>query len=456
MRNHERELRIRRFYNQIDPAKAISFDANVEAGELGPAVYVETLHADGFDVPRRALQHALARMATSDRYFFSGMRGAGKTTELRRLQADLSASGDWVVFFTDLSQYLPLNAAVEIGDFLLVVVSAFADEVNRRYGQAFTQAGPLERFVNFLRSDIQIEGLEWSIDTLLGDVGVKAKIKDNPLFKQELQRVTRGRIDRVVAASRAFVDEVVVFVKSRSRAVSPRTLEADVRLLLIVDSVERLQGIGDEAKRVFDSVENLFNAHRDKLRFNTLDVIYSVPPHISAMAAAGAGRVFTLSMVRVFERPTSSGHGVVSEAGIRKMLDVLDRRSGEWRDLIAETEMRELARVSGGDIRELFSLARETLNLLDPDNAEHFPAPPAAIEQCKKLRRNQFGTIPGEHMAWLKRVERSHSHGLEHAEGLGTLAQLLDGKLLLQYRNGDNWYEVHPLLWDAVDRYAGS
>lgn len=448
MRNKGREQQITRFYNLIDPARPISFDKDVpEAALDGDQVYVSDLHADGFDLPRGSLQKAIVRTASADRYFFSGMRGSGKSTELRRLQHDLAETGEWVVFYTDMSEYLPLNAAVEIGDFLLVVVSALADEVHLRYGEDFKAIGAIARFVQFLSSEVKIEGLEWSIDTLLGKLGLKAKVKDNPSFQQQLQRITRGPIDRIVAESRTFVDAMVEYVRGRCAG-------SQARVLHIVDSVERLQGIGDEAKKVFDSVENLFNSHRDKLRFNTLNVIYSVPPHISAATAAGAGRVYSLAMIRVFDRPPASGHGAPSKIGLEKMLRVLDLRCDDWRELISEENMRELARVSGGDLREFFSLARETLNLLDPDDDAHFPAPAAAIEQCKKLRRNQFGLIPVDHMDWLKRVAHTHGHALPSNEKLGTLAQLFDGKLILLYRNGEDWYDVHPLLWEQADRHA--
>ena len=447
MKNRAREKKIGEFYNVIDPARPISFAQHPAGNELDSKVYVEDLHADGFDLPRRSLKNAIVRMASSERYFFSGMRGSGKTTELHRLQKELEDGGNWIALYSDMSEYLPLNAPIEIGDFLLVLVSAFADEVRTRFGEDFKNAGPIHRFVQFLKSEVAVEGLEWSADTLLGKFGVKAKIKDNLSFQQELQEKTRRRIDVVVANSRQFVDDIVEYIR-KVRG------NSEFRVLYIADSVERLQGIGDEAKKVFDSVENLFNAHRDKLRFNTLDVIYSVPPHISAVAAAGAGRVYSLPMIRVFEKPEPGKHGDPSKAGIHKMLRVIDKRSGSWRELIAEDQMRELARVSGGDLRELFSLARETLNLLDPDDDSHFPAPPAAIEQCKKLRRNQFGTIPADHMDWLKRVVATHDHGLPSLDKLGTLAQLLDGKLVLQYRNGENWYDAHPLLWDAVARHV--
>jgi hypothetical protein len=53
-------------------------------------------------------------------------------------------------------------------------------------------------------------------------------------------------------------------------------------------------------------------------------------------------------------------------------------------------------------------------------------------------------------------VVATHEHGLPSLAELGTLARLLDGKLIFQYRNGDNWYEVHPLLWPQLDAHAGS
>jgi hypothetical protein len=37
---------------------------------------------------------------------------------------------------------------------------------------------------------------------------------------------------------------------------------------------------------------------------------------------------------------------------------------------------------------------------------------------------------------------------------LPTLAHFLDNRLILNYRNGSDWYEVHPLLRDVIDTYA--
>jgi len=442
-----REQQIRDFYNAIDVSREIDFEASGRG--LPQDMYVENLHLDGIYLPRRALYNAIRNNASAERYFFTGMRGSGKSTELRRLKRDLERSGDFVVFYADMTEYLPLNSAVEIGDFLLVVLSALADCVRSdpRFGEDLIRADFVERLVAFLKSEVHVEGIDWNVESIVGKLGFKFKIKQNPLFKAQLQAKSRGVIDGLVRQSRDFVDNLVVYIRGRT--------SQDKGVVFIVDSVERLNGIGEEAKKVFDSVENLFGSHRDKLNFATLTVIYSVPPYISAVAQAGSGNlVYALPMPHVFQKPEPGKHGAEHPEGVERVLDVVQRRFQGWRELVSEIHMRRLIRDTGGDLRELFLLLREALNLVDPEDEAHFPVPEAAIAQAEKLRRNQFGIIPEKEMDWLKRVVESHCHSLPSASDLGTFARLLDGKLVFQYRNGDNWYDVHPLLWDQVDAHA--
>ena len=52
---------------------------------------------------------------------FSGYRGAGKSTELRRLKRQLEDSRQ-LVFLRDMEDYLELSTPVDVGDFLMAVV----------------------------------------------------------------------------------------------------------------------------------------------------------------------------------------------------------------------------------------------------------------------------------------------------------------------------------------------
>jgi len=448
--NREREQRIREFYNAVDVSREIVFEPGPPGHGLAAAVYVEDLHKDGIFLPRKQLHRAIRNSASAERYFFTGMRGSGKSTELRRLKHDLEKDGV-VVFYADMTEYLPLNSPVEIGDFLLVVLSALANCVHEdpRFTKDLARQGALERFVNFLKTEIHLEGIDWTVDAMIQKVGLKFKVKQNPQFKAQLQAKSRGVLDGLVRESQAFVDGLVAYVR---KCTTP-----DTGVVLMVDSVERLNGVGEEAKKVFDSVENLFGSHRDKLRFATLSVIYSVPPYISAVAQAGGGNLVTaLPLPHVFEKPAPGGHGADHKEGVDRVIDVVARRFPAWRMFFSELHLRRLVRSTGGDLRELFLLLREALNLVDPDDDDQFPIDEATIAQAEKLRRNQFGIIPESDLQWLARVVATHGHGLPSLAELSTLARLLDGKLIFQYRNGENWYDVHPLLWPQVGAHAGT
>ena len=61
---------------------------------------------------------------------FSGFRGAGKTTELLRLQRKLEAEGYFVVY-ADALKYVNAAEPIEITDLLMVLAGAFSDAVEK-------------------------------------------------------------------------------------------------------------------------------------------------------------------------------------------------------------------------------------------------------------------------------------------------------------------------------------
>lgn len=449
-----REDRIAEFFNAIHPHRQIRFqdDPALEQDEPGglPALpgsmYVEGMHDDGIDNPRRALEKAIRRGLAADCYYWSGMRGSGKTTELLKLKQNLETQGGFVVFYADMSLVLQESEPVEVGDFLLLLLSELASQVAQRFSVDLMSQGIGTRLLAFLKQEIVLEDVAWEPSFLFG-TKFKFKAKQNPDFKRNLQKATRGRIDGLVQQARDFVSEIVRFLHADTT--SPK------RLVYLVDSMERLRGIdGDSATKVFQSVENLFGYHRDKLRFADLTVVYSVPPYLSAVVSgAENNRVFSLTALKVFERPKPGRHGTDHGPGLEKLLAVVSERFPGWREFFSEPAMRDLARCSGGDYREFFLLIRETLNLVDAEDVTDDGIPGQFIEHTRKLRRNEFEmNLASSDLEWLVRVVQSHDHGMQDREkDRPTLANYIDGKLIYRYRNGSYWWDVHPLLWDTVD-----
>lgn len=451
----DREQRIAEFFNAIHPHRQIRFqqDAGLPAvGDDGLAplpreVYVEGMHDDGVDNPRRALEKAIRRSQAADCFYWSGMRGSGKTTELLKLKESLETNDGFIAFYVDMSLVLQESEPVEVGDFLLLLLSELAAQVEARYGRDLASAGVGRGLIDFLRQEVKLDEVEWDPSFFFG-TKFKFKVKQNPDFKHKLQHATRGRIDGLVEQAREFVREVVQYLQRGS--------QTPARLVYLVDSMERLRGIGSEkSTEVFRSVENLFGYHRDKLRFADLTVVYSVPPYLSAVVSgAENNRVFSLTALKVFERPELGQHGTDYNDGIAKLVAVVDERYPGWREFFAEPALRDLAHCSGGDYREFFLLMRETLNLVDADDVEADGIPAKFVEHVKKLRRNEFEmSLASLDMDWLIRVVETHDHGMQDREkDRPVLANYIDGKLIYRYRNGSYWWDVHPLLWDSVDR----
>ncbi len=64
----------------------------------------------------------------------------------------------------------------------------------------------------------------------------------------------------------------------------------------------------------------------------------------------------------------------------------------------------------------------------------------------------EFLPIADDDARWLAAIANSHQAALDSANQLPVLARFLDTHLALCYRNGDEWFDIHPLIADQVDR----
>ena len=128
----------------------------------------------------------------------SGFRGAGKSTELLRLKNRLKDQG-YIVFLCDIEEYINLSVPVDISDFLMAVSGAFGDAI---LDSDFSKGIPSfqrywDRLWEFL-GGIQFEGVSAKIGVDVGPVSIQANLKNDPSFKNRLQRYMSGHIGTLV------------------------------------------------------------------------------------------------------------------------------------------------------------------------------------------------------------------------------------------------------------------
>ncbi|MEX8519754.1 MAG: hypothetical protein AB3X44_14680 [Leptothrix sp. (in: b-proteobacteria)] len=377
---------------------------------------------------------------------FTGQRGTGKSTELRRLQEELEGEGI-VAFYADLSEYILLTKPIEISDFLISMAGALSDRVadDPRFAGNPSRRSYWQRLAHFLNTKVEFKEIGLKVPEV-GDI--KASLKNDPDFKQRIQQAARGHVAQIVQDAHAFFREVVIDLRQT-------TGQPDLKVALLLDSIERIRGVGDEAMNVYESVRNLFFAHAEHLRIPFLHTVYTVPPYLSILAA-GAGSLMGGAVVRrlVSTHIFLDRSRATDQAGLALLRKVIAKRYTAWTRIFTPEALDRLALSSGGDLREFFRLVRLCLPAVRDD--AQLPLSFDAVAHVEKSARAEMLPIPADHLDWLQQIARSHDTCLKTDGDLPLLAHFLDNRLVLNYRNGSDWYDVHPLLREVVDAHKRS
>lgn len=157
------------------------------------------------------------------------------------------------------------------------------------------------------------------------------------------------------------------------------------------------------------------------------------------------GGVQMLLTLKVSERDDAKPF----EPGIDILTRVVAARAreagGEWSALLIEEQLRRVCLKSGGHLRDLLRVLADVLR-----RVPSLPAADEVVERSLSTARNEFLPIADEDARWLAQIANEHGVALSGVDKLAELARFLDTHLVLCYRNGEEWYDVHPLIRDTV------
>jgi hypothetical protein len=367
---------------------------------------------------------------------FSGFSGTGKSTELRRLKKDLEADG-YTVLLVDFKKYHDLHHPLTFEDMAVLIACAFGDATSELLGADVVQESFLHRLKDYLQTDLEVEEARLKTEIL----DLKVGIRNARPFWITLRDALAGSPEQLQDNCHGFVLKCVARIKKRERC-------KDV--VFIVDSLEKLSSVvAEDFTVVMNSLLQLFSDSPKLLRLPGCHVVYSIPPyaHIVSPRIGEQFRMrFVLPAVKVFTRGENAG---AHEPGIRALTELVERRLpvdeifGDRRDLL-----ERLITYSGGHIRTLMLFIQELLY-----GAARRPFPPEEqdVERAVQPTRERLQmAVWREGVPVLAQVlEKGSLAGI--AKPLHKMiAGYLDDFVLLCYRNGGGWYEVHPLVRDLV------
>lgn len=142
------------------------------------------------------------------------------------------------------------------------------------------------------------------------------------------------------------------------------------------------------------------------------------------------------------------------------MKALLTKRFPAWTDFFNEAQIQSAVEKTGGDLRDFMRVLQVAIISHRDKTTQRL------VDSDLEVAFNQIRpslAIDAQHIAWMMRLESSHSAELEGTIDFNVLNRYLTTKHVLAYLNGQTWYSLHPLIRQEVaamnqrilDRAAG-
>ncbi len=386
---------------------------------------------------------------------FTGHKGSGKSTELRRLAANLEDQGFFVVYF-DAATEIDMSG-VSYADVLLTLMYQLVSSI---HGSEVEDALNVKA-VDSLRqrlAPITIEREKTLESEGTAEAGVTFKPGIPGLFEiltrlsvrvrggESEKRTLRDQIDSDIGL---FLEDLNLLIQD----LQIRLREAGSSgLVILVDSLDRviLKSIGEDGQRT--THKELFIEHADHLMAPACSMVYTIPVSLlnnENVSNAWGARPELLPMVKVHDQDWSD-----CDRALDAMVGAVAKRIDLEAVFADPDDVRRLCRMSGGHLRDLMILIREACSYTPDDQKIASRAIDAAIQDLVNGYARQ---IEDRELDAL--VEVAQTHRLPNREDCQRLPLKT---LVLEYHNGHQWHDVHPAVrrapafQDALARSDGA
>ena len=375
---------------------------------------------------------------------YTGHRGAGKSTELLRLQQHLESNGFRVVYFAadqddidaEDAQYTDILLACT-RNLLKALRGPEQNAVRKWYVSRSTELKEL------LGSDVQLENLSMEAQ-ISAFAKLTATVKASPKTRAKIRQMVEAHTVSLLEALNEFIAAAMAETEQRDTS----------RLVVIADNLDRIVPVisGPESDEKSNH-DRIFIDRSDYLKSINCHLVYTVPISLAYSGRAtdlrdnyGADpQALPMVMVR---KPDGS----VYEPGLAAMKDVIRARVFETADVNNDWSLEEkifesqevldnLCLMSGGHLRNLMLMMQEATKrtVVLPIRKK---AVLRAITEARSTYRN---TVYEQQWKLLAEVAQTKQVRNDVA-----YRELLFNRCILEYRNVDRelevWYDIHPLI----------
>jgi len=399
--------------------------------------------ATGPDVVRQLVRDVSWTTAGSI-FFLTGTRGCGKSTQLRRVKAELAQRG-FAPVLVSAEEYVNLRQRLDVVEFLYALVGGISDAVAEEGWLPREQAlergwGALRRWFVGLRGRLEVTteaSLESGVDVfgvVDAKVNVKAQLRQDESFVKQLNTYLGGRVSELAAEANKIVDDLV----DQLREAWARDGRGDWKgLVVLFDDLDHVRGV--DFSEVRQALQMLLDTHSATIKLRNCRTVLVVPPWVNIDYEP----IRMLSSVKV-----RTVDGADFQPGIEALTEMISKRvpgRDVSRAFADPALLRQIVLDSGGHLRDLLRLVREACV-----SASGLPFDSDLVDRARGSVRETLLPLAADEKEALAHIAASHEVFLPSQDSWGALAGLFDRHLVLGYKNGEFWYGVHPLVADDL------
>ena len=362
----------------------------------------------------------LAPFYRPPKFFFSGHRGCGKSTELLHLMANPRIK----------EKYWPINFSIrdeadiidlDFRDILLAIGGRMFRDYRKRGGELPAR---LLKDLDSWRGKVEEEVTTVTSGRVTGfelNAGIEAFFA-NTSMKMKLEPTTRTLIRQVIDRDVTGLIDVI-----NSIAAAVKIKEGRIPLILI----------DDLDKPSLKEAKEIFQERREIMMQPNCAIVYTVSSALfySKDFDAIRDQALFLPNVKLHPHNLPLQHTPEGYETLRKFVCLrMDTR------LIESQALDDAITYSGGVFRELARIMRTAIGRARRRKAKQIES--VDVEWAATEIRNEYRRIlDKEDLDILRNIHEQNR--LEYNDRIRPLLQLL---ALLEYRNGENWCDVHPVL----------
>lgn len=374
---------------------------------------------------------------------YSGHRGGGKSTELKRLEKHLEENQFLVVYFAAATENEG-DLSFQNAQYQDILLSCTRRLLTKLEGHA-----DVTPIANWLRdrwqeledlalTNVSLENLTVSA-AVAQFVKITATVRTEPGKREEIRKLVEGGSESLVEALNEFIRD------AKQKAIQ----DGQQGVAIVVDNLDRMVPIllPDGS---LTNLEDIYINRSEAMRGLDCHIVYTAPTSLLYSKSSSDlqdiyGRVHILPMVMV-----QSPDGEIHEPGMEKLRQAIAKRVEQVSDrpLIPEIFASQraldlLCANCGGHWRDLLQMAREAAN-----KTLHLPISEETVKRAVTDYRQGY-VVSVLDTEWDLLLQVRKSKDLLNDE---SYRDLLKRRCILEYCFYDEemerriWYDVHPLI----------